>query len=247
MFSTAVRRATSVRSVATARRHLSTLGTLYTAPGTPNPDTVHLYLHEAGANDLVTMQKVNIGKGANRDEDYLKMNPMGEVPALALADNSMTITESVNICRYIDSMRTDGAGSPLTGEDAAQRAESEMWLARVEGKYLVPMYWTVRCGVLAKFFEKRTPGYIHPEIAAPMGIAAKTGLSWINAQLASDGRSYLCGDRFTIADIKLYTSYKFLSKTDKAQAASAEESPAFLEYIDRISAKESAKLTAARK
>ena len=97
MFSTAVRRATSVRSVATARRHLSTLGTLYTAPGTPNPDTVHLYLHEAGANDLVTIQKVNIGKGANRDEDYLKMNPMGEVPALALADNSMTITESVHV------------------------------------------------------------------------------------------------------------------------------------------------------
>ena len=49
-----------------ARRAMSTLGTLYTAPGTPSPDTVHMFLHEAGVADKVAIEKVNINKAANR-------------------------------------------------------------------------------------------------------------------------------------------------------------------------------------
>ena len=50
-------------------RAMSSLGTLYSAPGTPSPDTVHFYLHEAGIADSVAVEKVNIGKAANRSDE----------------------------------------------------------------------------------------------------------------------------------------------------------------------------------
>ena len=220
------------------RRAMSTLGTLYTAPGTPSPDTVHMYLHEAGATELVNIEKVNINKAANREDTYTKINPMGEVPALVLADGS-AIAESLVICRYIDSMRTDGAGSTLTGTSPAEAAETDQWCARAETKYLTPLFWAVRCGPLAKFFANRTPGYIHPEVAEPMGVAAKAGQAWLDAQLAT--RPYLCGERFTIADIRLYVNYKFLTSVAKKLAATEDEAPAFTAYIARIAERESAK------
>ena len=92
-----------------------------------------------------------------------------------------------------------GKGSSLHGETSLARATTDMWCARAETKFLVPLFWSVRCGPLAKFFADRTPGYIHPEIAEPMSVAAKAGMAWLDGQLAADGRPFLCGDRFTSA------------------------------------------------
>ena len=199
----------------------------------------HMYLHEAGAADLIGIEKVNIAKGANREEGYLNVNPMGEVPALVPADGGSVITESTVICRYIDSLRTEGVGSSLTGSSEAERAETDMWIARVDAKFLSPLMWAVRCGPLAKFFEKRTPGYIHPEVAEPMGVAAKAGLAWLDTQ-ALAGKPFLCGERFTIADIRLYVNYKFLTGVAKPLAATEADAPNFLAYIRRVSERESA-------
>ena len=230
----------AARAFAAHSRALSSLGTLYTAPGTPSPDTVHMFLHEASATDLVTMEKTNINKAANRAGDFLaKINPMGEVPALALADGTL-LAESLVICRYIDAVRTQGAGSSLTGETDAERAQTDMWAARVESKLLTPLFYAVRCGPLAKFFADRTPGYIHPEMSEPMGVAAKAGYAWVDAQLAADGRSFLCGERFTIADVRLYVNYQFLSKVHKAMVLDEQAHPALAAYLARIGSRASA-------
>ena len=79
-----------------------------------------------------------------------------------------------------------------------------------------------------------------------MGVAAKAGLAWLEAQL-SDGRPYLCGDRFTIADIRLFVNYKFLTKTHKPMTADPVEAPYFLEYIARIGARDGAAALAPKK
>merc|ERR1719231_181839 len=107
------------------------LGTLYSAPGTPSPDTVHFYIAEAGIAEQVPVKPVNIMKAANRADDFKLLNPMGEVPALELADGTV-LTESLVICRYLDDQR---GGSSLHGESAAARAETDMWAARAEIKY----------------------------------------------------------------------------------------------------------------
>mmetsp|Transcript_20838 Transcript_20838/g.34372 ORF Transcript_20838/g.34372 Transcript_20838/m.34372 type:complete len:262 (+) Transcript_20838:65-850(+) len=235
---------------AASHRHLSysgsLLGTLYSSPGTPSPDTVHFYLEEAGITERVLVEKMSIlsRSPANRSEEFLKMNPMGEVPALRLADGKV-LTESLVICRYLDAQHTGGAGSPLYGESAAERAETDIWVARTETKYLTPLIWAARCGPLAKFFENRTPGYIHTVISDPMGEAAKTGLIWLEAQLA-DGRPFLCGERFTIADIRLVVNYKFLTNVHKPMRAQADEQPAFLKYVERVAARDGAAALASK-
>eukprot|EP00617_Octactis_speculum_P001565 CAMPEP_0185781078 /NCGR_PEP_ID=MMETSP1174-20130828/101187_1 /TAXON_ID=35687 /ORGANISM="Dictyocha speculum, Strain CCMP1381" /LENGTH=170 /DNA_ID=CAMNT_0028470923 /DNA_START=30 /DNA_END=544 /DNA_ORIENTATION=- len=74
-----------------------------------------------------------------------------------------------------------------------------------------------------------------------MAVAANAGFTWLDAQLASDGRSFLCGDRFTIADIRLYVNYKFLTGVHKKLGAVGAEHAVLMEYIARIAAKDSAK------
>ena len=56
----------------------------------------------------VPVEKVNINKAANRTEDFQKLNPMGEVPALLLDDGSV-LSESLVICRYLDEAAHLGA------------------------------------------------------------------------------------------------------------------------------------------
>ena len=85
-----------VKTVGGNLRYASTLGTLHTAPGTPSPDTVHMYMHEAGIADAVAIEKVNIGKASNRSAEFQALNPMGEVPALVTDDG--VVTESLVMC-----------------------------------------------------------------------------------------------------------------------------------------------------
>jgi len=225
----------TVRSLSSTATKLK----LYSHPGTPSPDAVHMYLHEASAEDLVEVERVNVNKGANRSEEYVRtINPMGEVPALQCPSGAI-LTESMAICKYLDDFRTDGRGSSLVGESAEERAITEAWVARVDSKMLVPMMWAFRCGPMAKWFADRTPGYIHPEVAKPMESSARVGLQFLDASFAADGRQFLCGDRFTIADIRLYTYYKFLTAVAKSLAAGSEQ-PAFGEYIARVGARPSA-------
>ncbi|QHO74146.1 hypothetical protein ACH79_17405 [Bradyrhizobium sp. CCBAU 051011] len=54
-----------------------------------------------------------------------------------------------------------------------------------------------RFGEGLKFFEKRIP------CSPGLKMIAANRLQWLNGQMA-DGRGYLCGKRFTLADILLY-------------------------------------------
>ena len=159
-----------------------------------------MYLEEASAADSIAVEHVNIGKAANRGAEFLRVNPMGEVPALVLPDGTC-LTESMAICKYLDDVQTGGLGSDLVGKTAADRAITDAWLGRVDGKYLMPLIQAFRSGPMFKFFESRIPGYVHADIAKPMGAMAQTGLGWLDGTF-SDGRPFLGGERFTIADIR---------------------------------------------
>src|SRR5438445_5666517 len=52
-----------------------------------------------------------------------------------------------------------------------------------------------------KFFQNRIP--CAPEASPGLKMIAANRLQWLNGQMA-DGRDYLCGKRFTLADILLY-------------------------------------------
>merc|ERR1712178_194188 len=114
-----------------------------------------------------------------------------------------------------------------------------------EQKVLEPMGCAFRNGPVFEFFKDRRAGYQHKELAEPMRIAGKTGVKWLESQLA-DGRQYLCGDRLTLADIRFYCLYSFYVKMDKAQAPD-KAAPSLAAYLDRIGGRRSAQAIVPKK
>ena len=58
-----------------------------------------------------------------------------------------------------------------------------------------------RFGEALRFFEKRIP--VVPEASPGLKMIAANRLQWLDGQMA-DGREYLCGKRFTLADMLLF-------------------------------------------
>jgi glutathione S-transferase len=71
--------------------------TLYFAPGACSL-AAHIALEESG--EKYVTQLVDLAKGEQRSEPYLKINPQGRVPALRL-DNGEALTENTAILPYL--------------------------------------------------------------------------------------------------------------------------------------------------
>ena len=76
-----------------------------------------------------------------------------------------------------------------------------MWTRRVDLNICEHMGNGFRFGEGLKFFEKRIA--CAPEASPGLKMIAANRLQWLDGQMA-DGRDYLCGKRFTLADILLY-------------------------------------------
>jgi glutathione S-transferase len=71
--------------------------TLYYAPGACSM-AAHIVLEEAG--ETYEAKRMDLGKGEQRAEAYLKIHPLGRVPALLL-DNGEPLTENTAILPYL--------------------------------------------------------------------------------------------------------------------------------------------------
>ena len=71
--------------------------TLYYAPGACSLAS-HIVLEESG--EKYEAKRVDLAKGEQRTEGYLKINPLGRVPALLL-DNGEPLTENTAILPYL--------------------------------------------------------------------------------------------------------------------------------------------------
>ena len=71
--------------------------TLYYAPGACSM-AAHIVLEESG--EKYTPQRVDLAKGEQKTEAYLKINPQGRVPALGL-DNGTPLAENTAILPYL--------------------------------------------------------------------------------------------------------------------------------------------------
>ncbi len=71
--------------------------TLYYAPGACSM-AAHIVLEESG--EKYTPQRVDLAKGEQRTEAYMKIHPLGRVPALRL-DNGEPLTENTAILPYL--------------------------------------------------------------------------------------------------------------------------------------------------
>lgn len=170
---------------------------LYDSKLAPNPRRVRIFLAEKGI-DVPTVQ-VDIAKAENRGAEFLAKNPLGGVPILELDDGTV-IAESVAICRHFEETNPR---PPLLGTDAKDRALVEMWQRRMEFEIALPIMQVFRN--THDFFKGRIPQV--PEYGEVCRKAAESRMKWLDAELA--GRSFVAGDRYTIADITLLVGIDF--------------------------------------
>ena len=74
---------------------------VYDTPLAPNPRRVRWFMAEKGINDIEVVT-LNLMEGQHRTPDYLRKAGLPNVPMLEL-DDGTCITESVAICRYLES------------------------------------------------------------------------------------------------------------------------------------------------
>lgn len=134
----------------------------------------------------------------NRKPAFLKINPEGQVPALVLDDGTV-LTEVTAICEYFDEIAK--GGTSLIGATPEERAETRMWLRRVDLEICQPtISWYRNDPDTIDFYKgNRIP---IPEARMVEKIRINQALNLLDAQL--EGKTWLCGDRFTVADIHFY-------------------------------------------
>jgi glutathione S-transferase len=158
---------------------------LYYSPGACSLSP-HIALLEAGLPyDLV---KVDLrAKKLENGDDFLKVNPKGQVPALAL-DTGELVTEGPVIVQMI---ADKAAGKNLApARDSAERYKLLEWLNFITTelhKNFGPMFSPVLADDAKAFFKDRVMGKF----------------KYIDGQLG--GRDYLMGSQFTVADGYLFT------------------------------------------
>jgi glutathione S-transferase len=194
---------------------------LYDSIG-PNPRIVRMFLAEKGIE--IPKQAVDLRKGENREAEHLRRNPHGQMPTLELDDGSY-LSEITAICEYLEEKNPKPA---MIGSTAEERAECRMWTRRVDLNIAEPLTNGYRFGEALKFFEKRIP--VAAEASPGLKMIAANRLKWLNEQMA-DGRDYLCGKRFTLADILLYCFVDFGNQIGQPLDAANENIAAWFKRV----------------
>ncbi|TMA51202.1 MAG: glutathione S-transferase family protein [Deltaproteobacteria bacterium] len=165
----------------------------------PNPRALRIFLLEKGL-ELPT-ETVDLLGGENRATAYTAKNPAGQVPALEL-DDGRVLAETVAIFEYLEEKHPMPA---LVGGTPEERAETRMWTRRVELNITEHLYNGFRFAEGLEMFKTRLP--VIPEAAAGLKATVQKRLAWLDGLM--EGRTFVAGDRFTIADIVLYCALDF--------------------------------------
>ncbi|MEM1138546.1 MAG: glutathione S-transferase family protein [Pseudomonadota bacterium] len=162
-----------------------------------NVHRVMVFANEKGID--LPIEKVDVIKGENLEDAYLKINPRGTMPVLEL-DNGRYLEEAPAINQYLESRYPE---PNLCGTDAESRAfitARERW---VEFEGLSPAGDVLRNSV--PFFEGRSlPGHAGRVDCQPVLIDRGKQRLELFYKLFEDRISqskYVAGDAFSMADI----------------------------------------------
>lgn len=163
---------------------------LYDGGRAPNPRRVRVFLAEKGIT--VPLEQVDIMKLEHRTDSFTAMNPMQRIPSLVL-DDGTAISESIAICRYFEALKPEPL---LFGRDPVEAGLVEMWQRRMEFDLLM---------TIAAVFRHTHPAMAELEVPqVPDWADANRGrverfLVFLDGYL--EGREFLLGDYFSVADI----------------------------------------------
>ncbi|HVP29738.1 MAG TPA: glutathione S-transferase family protein [Myxococcota bacterium] len=171
---------------------------LYNSLG-PNPRLVRMFMLEKGIS--VPTEEIDIIGGENRRAPYTEKNPAGQMPCIAL-DDGRILSETIAICEYLEEKHPKPA---LVGSTPEERAETRMWLRRIELGITENLYNGFRFAEGKPMFESRLK--VIPQAADDLKATARERLAWLDEQ--RKGAQWICGDRFSLADIALFVALEF--------------------------------------
>lgn len=174
----------------------------------------HITLRESGKDfSLIGVDLMH--KRMENGDDFLKVNPKGQVPALLLDDNTL-LTEGVAIMQYIaDSVSDRQLLAPVGTINRYKTLEWLNFIATELHKGFTPL------------FRPDTPEEYKPTVRALLD----KKLAYIDESLA--GAQWISGSRFTIADAYLFTvlRWAFAVKLDMAGYKN------IVDYMARVAAR----------
>jgi glutathione S-transferase len=187
----------------------------------PNPQIVRTFMAEK--NIEMENVEVDLMAGENRQEAHMKRNPSGQMPALEL-DNGTYLSEVTAICEYLEEMQPEPA---LFGSTPEERAETRMWARKVDLNICEPMGNGFRAAEGYDLFKDRFP--VYQETADGLKSTGQNNLAWLEAQM--EGKDFICGDRFTYADIHLFGWLGFLGAVGQPLSLDFKNLTAWMERV----------------
>ena len=178
----------------------------------------HIILHEAGVS--FTIEKVNPkDKQTETGQDYNAINPKGYVPALVM-NNGQLLTEVAVVAQYIADLVPEKKLAPLAG--TIERYRLMEWL-----------------NFISTEIHKGFSPLFNPKLSEEAKAATKERLSGriYFAAKALEGKNYLMGKTFTVADAYLFTVLRWSHHVGLDLAPW----PALKDYMERISARPAVK------
>ena len=169
----------------------------FDAPFAPSPRRVRMFLAEKGLS--IPTVSVDIAAGETGQANFLAINAVGEVPVLEL-DDGTRLTESLAICRYLETLHPEPA---LLGRDALERAQLDALVLQIMFRVYVPTTQAFRHG--HKFWAGRITQV--PQYADLARQQVLDEWARFDAMLAT--REFIGGERFSFADIVAYTTLDF--------------------------------------
>lgn len=180
----------------------------------------HIALREAGLPfELVQVDLTT--KKTEHGENFLAINPKGYVPALLTASGEL-ITEGAIIVQYIADQRPEAGLAPENGSPERRRLQE--WLH-----------------FIATELQKGLGPINNPKANDELRQALKerlfTRFNFLSQSL--EGRDYLLGNRFTVADGYAFYVLRGLRRLEGQSAF--EQRPVLKAYFERISARPAVK------
>ncbi|MFD2205462.1 glutathione transferase GstA [Kiloniella antarctica] len=176
----------------------------------------HIVLRELGMNFEIEPVDTDTQITAS-GEDFSKINPDGYVPALKLASGEI-LTEGAAILQYLADQKPELSLAPAGGSIERARLQEHLnFISSELHKAFTP------------FFKGQAEGDARP--AVDENVAKKLAHF---EKILSDGRDYLLGDTFSVADAYLFV----VTNWSNFVGVSLEKVPNLAAFVSRVAARE---------
>jgi glutathione S-transferase len=171
----------------------------------------HWMLEEVGAPYRTVI--LDFDKREHKAPDYLKINPMGKVPAIVHRDT--VVTETGAICAYLADAFPDAGLAPAVGDP--MRGTYYRWLFFAAG--------CIEPALVDKMFQR-------PAIERKGALGYGSYEDTLNALAgALDGRLWILGDLFSAADVYVGSQIIWAMRFG---APGLKDNPVFISYAERL-------------